>query len=101
MLGNETRTARDGLQAVEQAGEFLPHVVLMDIGMPGLNGYDAVRRIRRLPWGGRVTLVALTDWGSEDDKRKARQAGFDHHFVKPVEPSDLQRFLSGLTAGPD
>jgi CheY-like chemotaxis protein len=86
------------LRAVEAAGEFAPDVILMDIGMPGLNGYDACRRIRREPWGRGVCVVALTGWGQEEDRRRSREAGFDQHLVKPVEPATLDRLLAGLTA---
>jgi CheY-like chemotaxis protein len=93
-LGNEVRVAYDGLAAVEMAAEFRPDVVLLDIGMPKLNGYDTARRIRELPGGKEVVLAALTGWGQEEDKRRTREAGFDHHFVKPVEPAALQRLLA-------
>jgi CheY-like chemotaxis protein len=68
-------------------------VVLLDIGMPKLNGYDTARRIRKESWGQDVTLVALTGWGQEDARRKSREAGFDHHAVKPVELSALAEML--------
>jgi CheY-like chemotaxis protein len=90
MLGNEVRTARDGIEAVELAGQFRPNVVLMDIGMPRMNGYDAARRIREQPWGKDMLLVALTGWGQEDDKRKTREAGFDRHLVKPAGTAALE-----------
>jgi PAS domain S-box-containing protein len=93
-LGNEVRTVFDGYSAITQAGEFRPDVVLLDIGMPSLNGYDTARLIRREPWGKQMILAALTGWGQEDDKRRTREAGFDHHFVKPVEPAVLQKFIS-------
>lgn len=94
MLGHEVRTARDGLEALSIGAEFLPHVVLMDIGMPNLNGYDAARRMREQAWGQELVLVAVTGWGQEEDKQRAREAGFDHHLVKPVELTDLRRLLS-------
>jgi CheY-like chemotaxis protein len=93
-LGNDVRTAYDGLAAIELAEEFLPDIVLLDIGMPKLNGYDTAQRIRQQPWGKKMVLAALTGWGQEDDKRRTRDAGFDHHFVKPVEPAMLQRLLA-------
>jgi len=70
----------------------------MDIGMPKLNGFDACRRIRGEPWGTNVVIVAQTGWGQEDDKRKSREAGFDFHMVKPVDPAALEKMLAGLLA---
>jgi len=99
-LGNEVRSAHDGLSAVEIAADFLPDVVLMDIGMPKLNGYDAARRIRQQPWGKKLVLAALTGWGQDDDKARTREAGFDFHFVKPLEVEILRELLAGkLPAG--
>jgi PAS domain S-box-containing protein len=93
MMGNEVRTAHDGLEGVELAATFRPDLVLLDIGMPRLNGYDACRRIREQPWGKNVLLVALTGWGQEEDKRRSHEAGFDTHLVKPVEPEALEKLL--------
>lgn len=93
MLGNEVRTAADGQEGVATASEFLPDIILMDIGMPKMNGYEAARAIRQHPWGAAIMLVALTGWGQEEDKRRAKEAGFDHHLVKPAEPSELQRLF--------
>lgn len=94
MLGNEVRTADDGEQALEVAAEFLPDVVLMDLGMPKMSGYEAARRLREQPWGQEMLLVALTGWGQAEDKQRTKAAGFDHHLVKPAEPSDLQRLFA-------
>lgn len=96
MLGNDVRTAHDGKAGVEQAKSFRPDVVLMDIGMPKLNGYEAARRIREQPWGKSMVLVALTGWGQEDDRRKSTDAGFDFHLVKPVETAALMKLLAGI-----
>ena len=96
LMGNETRTAHDGLDAVAAAAAFRPDVILMDIGMPRLNGFDACRRIRAEEWGKDVVLVAQTGWGLEDDRRKSAEAGFDHHLVKPVDPTALMKLLAGL-----
>jgi PAS domain S-box-containing protein len=93
-LGNDVQTAFDGLSAIELAERFRPDVVLLDIGMPNMNGYEAARHIRQQPWGKSIVLAALTGWGQEDDKRRTREAGFDHHFVKPLDPAVLQRFLA-------
>jgi CheY-like chemotaxis protein len=94
MNGNTTAAAHDGLGAVEEAEQFRPDVVLMDIGLPRLSGYDACRRIRELPWGRDVLMVAMTGWGQDEDRRQSKDAGFDHHVVKPVDYSVLTRLLA-------
>jgi len=99
MLGNEVRTAGDGREACAVAAEFRPEVILMDIGMPKMNGYEAARWIRQQSWGNDITLVALTGWGQEDDKIRTNEAGFDHHLVKPAEPADLERILGNQSEG--
>ena len=96
IMGNDTRTAHDGQEAVDVAEEFRPDVMLLDIGLPKLNGYEACRRIREQPWGRSVVLIALTGWGQEDDRRRSQEAGFDHHMVKPVDPQDLMKLLAEL-----
>jgi CheY-like chemotaxis protein len=78
------------------AATFRPDVVLMDIGMPKLNGYDTARRLRAQPWGRNIMLVALTGWGQEEDRRNSREAGFDLHMVKPIEAAALEKLLAGL-----
>ncbi len=97
MLGNEVRIAHDGRQAVEAASQFRPQVVLMDLGMPNMNGFEAAREIRKLDWGQSVVLAALTGWGQDEDRRRSREAGFDHHFVKPAEPAELQRLFAAVS----
>jgi PAS domain S-box-containing protein len=94
LMGNETRTAHDGIEGLETAAAFRPDVVLLDLGMPRLNGYDTAQRMREQPWGRDVILVALTGWGQESDRKRSRDAGFDHHLVKPVEPALLERLLA-------
>lgn len=96
MMGNEVRTVHDGIQAVEEASAFRPDVVLLDIGMPRMNGYDVARAIREQRWGTGMILVALTGWGQDDDKRRAREAGFDQHFTKPVNPAALEQLIARL-----
>ena len=93
-LGHDVRTAPDGASALEVGAELRPDIVLMDLGMPGMNGYDAAKRMREEPWGRSVTLVALTGWGRAEDKRRTREAGFDHHMVKPPQPAELRRLLA-------
>jgi CheY-like chemotaxis protein len=96
LLGSEVRTAGDGYEAVEIAQEFEPEIVLMDLGMPRMNGYEAARQIRQQPWGRSMRLVALTGWGHDEDKRRSREAGFDEHLVKPAEPAELQRLFAEI-----
>ena len=94
LKGNEIRIAHDGIEAVEVAETFRPELVLLDIGLPKLNGYDVARRIRRQSWGRDTILVALTGWGQDEDKRRAQEAGFNYHFVKPMELAALERLLA-------
>jgi PAS domain S-box-containing protein len=100
LLSNEVRTAYDGLEAVALAEEFRPHVVLMDVGMPKLNGYEATRRIREQPWGRDMAIIALTGWGQETDRAKSQEAGCSGHLVKPVDLADLEKLLGELRRGP-
>ena len=94
LTGNETQTAYDGLEAVEAAAVFRPDVMLLDISLPKLNGYDACRRIRQQPWGKNMVLVALTGWGQEEDRRQSKDAGFDEHMVKPLDLAALMKLLA-------
>ena len=94
LLGSEIHTAHDGLEAVEAAEQFRPDVILLDIGLPKLNGYEVCRRIREQPWSGDVVIVALTGWGQEEDRRRSAEAGFNHHLVKPVELEALAQLLN-------
>lgn len=94
LIGNDTHTANDGLAAVEAAEQFRPDVVLLDIGLPKLNGYEACRRIRGQGWGKDLVMVALTGWGQEDDRRQSNEAGFNHHMVKPVDIDALMQLLA-------
>jgi CheY-like chemotaxis protein len=96
LMGNDVRIASDGLDAVEQAASFQPDIVLMDIGMPRLDGYEAARRIREQEWSRDTLLVAVTGWGPSDDSDDATAAGFDHHFTKPLDPAELRRLVSGI-----
>ncbi|HKB34840.1 MAG TPA: response regulator [Gemmataceae bacterium] len=94
MMGHEVHTAYDGLEAVGAAAAFQPDVALLDIGLPKLNGLEAARRIREQQRGGDIVLIALTGWGQEDDRRRSREAGFDHHMTKPVEFDALEKLLA-------
>jgi PAS domain S-box-containing protein len=98
LLGADVRVARDGREAIEAFAAFRPRVVLLDIGMPEMNGYDVARAIRTRFPGAPTTLVALTGWGQEGDRKRAREAGFDHHLVKPAEIDALQALLGSLNA---
>lgn len=93
LLGNEVCRARDGLEAVEFTRTFRPDVILMDLGMPNLNGYEAARRIRQEPWGRNLMLVATTGWGQDDDRRRTAEAGFDRHLVKPIVLAAIREVL--------
>lgn len=97
VMGNDTRTAHDGLQAAELAEAFRPDLIVLDIGLPKLNGYDTCRRIREMPWAKNTLIVAATGWGQDDDRRRSQEAGFDHHLVKPVDAAALNRLLAEKT----
>jgi PAS domain S-box-containing protein len=92
--GHLVEVAHDGEAALAVAERFRPEVALLDIGLPGLNGYEVCQRLRREPWGQAMTIVALTGWGQEDDRRRSREAGFDSHMVKPVDPPALMALLA-------
>ena len=94
MSGHDVHTANDGLEAVEGAAVRQPDLILLDIGMPRLNGYDAARRIREQPRHKRLTLVALTGWGQAEDRSRSKEAGFDAHLVKPVDLTALTKLLA-------
>jgi signal transduction histidine kinase/CheY-like chemotaxis protein len=96
--GHEARVAHDGAEALSLAETFLPDTAILDIGLPGLDGYELARRIREAPWGQSMVLVAATGWGQPEDRRLSREAGFDDHLVKPVEPSALGRWLDRPTS---
>jgi DNA-binding response OmpR family regulator len=98
MTGHEAKTASDGLTAVAEAERFRPEVVLLDIGLPRLNGYDACRLIREQAWGANMILIAVTGWGQEEDRRRSREAGFDGHLVKPVDLDELMRLLDDVSS---
>ena len=92
-FGNEVRTANDGVHALEAVAAFRPQVVLLDIGLPNMDGYEVARELRRRPEGRDVLLVAMTGWGQEEDRRRSQAAGFDEHFVKPVDLELLRALL--------
>jgi CheY-like chemotaxis protein len=96
--GHETHKASDGVAAVQAAERLRPDVVLLDIGLPILNGYEACARIRQMPWGKHLLLVALTGWGQEEDRQRSKDAGFDTHMVKPVDFDALLKLVASLPA---
>jgi PAS domain S-box-containing protein len=96
--GHETHKAYDGVEAIAAAERLRPDAVLLDIGLPGLNGYEACRRIREQSWGKEIFLVALTGWGTDEDRQHSREAGFDTHMVKPVDYDALLDLLASLPA---
>jgi signal transduction histidine kinase/ActR/RegA family two-component response regulator len=92
--GHETHLAHDGIEAVEAAARLRPDVVLLDIGLPRLNGYEVCRQLRKEPWGKDLLLVALTGWGQDEDRHRSNEAGFDAHLVKPVDHDALLKLLA-------
>ena len=99
LLGHDAHATFDGASALATAGRLRPEVVVLDLGMPGLDGLETARRLRRLPWAEHLVLIALTGWGQEQDRRRTREAGFDHHLVKPADIGQLERLLAGVAAG--
>jgi PAS domain S-box-containing protein len=98
LSGHQLRTAYTGKRAIEIAKVFHPHVVVLDIGLPDANGYDIARKMRAAPWGGDTVLVAVTGWGHEDDRRRAFDAGFDHHLTKPLAANVLESLINSIGA---
>jgi CheY-like chemotaxis protein len=91
---HEVAVAHNGESAVRVAETFHPEVVLMDIGMPGMNGYEATRRVRATEGGSKIFIIALTGWGQETDRARSREAGCDAHLVKPVNLTELEALLA-------
>ena len=99
ITGNKTYMAHDGIEALEAIERHRPQVVLLDIGLPKLDGHEVCRRIRSQPWGKDIIILALTGWGQEDDRRRSEEAGFNGHLVKPVDYDKLLELLGELTNG--
>ena len=95
MMGCDVSVANDGHSAVTAVAEHRPEVVLLDIGLPDINGYEVARQVRAMRGLRQPRLIALTGWGQEQDKRMAAQAGFDEHWTKPVDPARLQQLAGG------
>ena len=93
--GCVTCVVHDGYTALARVPEFKPDVILLDLGMPGLDGNETCKLLRQQPWGQNIVVIALTGWGQAEDRRRTRESGFDHHLVKPVQPSVLMSVLTG------
>jgi CheY-like chemotaxis protein len=91
--GHEVRIAHDGPEALNALRDFRPDIAFLDIGMPGLTGYEVAQAVRAEPWGRDVRLIAVTGWGQAEDKQRAHTAGFDRHMVKPIDPDEVDRLL--------
>ncbi len=96
LSGHEAHTAYDGLQALETVQRLQPDVVLLDLGLPGLDGCEVCRRVRQQPWARRPLLVAVTGWGQAADRQRSQDAGFDVHLVKPVDLPALEQVIAGV-----
>ena len=99
MLGHSTRVANDGATALTLAGQFAPDVILLDVGLPVMNGYAVAQALRARPDHHRIHIAAVTGWGQDEDRRKAREAGFDSHFTKPLAPAALEELLARVAQG--
>jgi CheY-like chemotaxis protein len=88
--------AYDGREAVEKGEGTQPHLVVMDIGMPVMNGYEACRTMKERPWGKAAKVVALSGWGQQEDRRRSMEAGFDEHFVKPIDTQVLKDLITSM-----
>ena len=93
MAGYDVHTALSGTAALEAAERLQPQVAVLDLGMPGMSGLEVAQRIREAPWGAAMVLIALTGWGQEEDRRRTKDAGFDHHLVKPVSPEKVEELV--------
>jgi signal transduction histidine kinase/ActR/RegA family two-component response regulator len=100
LQNHEVRVAHDGMGALEAVKNYRPEIIFLDLGMPGLDGYEVARRLRRMPELDQTILAALTGWGQQEDRRRTAEAGFDHHLVKPLEPKTLDRVLTDLQTKP-
>lgn len=96
MWGHVVAYAYDGPSALETAQQWQPEAVILDIGLPGMDGYQVAERLRTLPQGKDAVLIAITGYGQEDDRRRSRRAGIDHHLVKPVAPDTLRMLIDSL-----
>ena len=97
--GHEVRAVHDGPSALEAAREYHPNLILLDIGLPGMNGFEVAKKVREELELGNVVLVAMTGYGQESDKQRSQEAGFDHHLVKPADFSTVQQILATVSQG--
>ncbi len=100
-LGADVQVVYDGPSALEAVRAYRPSVVLLDVGMPGMDGHEVAGRVREASESREVLLIAMTGWGQEDDRRRSREAGFDHHLVKPVSTDVIQALLASLPVRPE
>src|SRR5262245_17419043 len=98
LKGHDARVAENGDEAIAIADSYLPHVVVLDLSLPGMDGYEIARQVRARPYGNNLILVALTGWSASDVREKAAAAGFDFHLLKPVDWPDLERVLNAAPA---
>lgn len=96
LWGHEVVCVYDGRAALETAAKYRPHAVFLDIGLPGMDGYEIAERLRELPQCAHAILVAITGYGQDDDRRRSREAGIDHHLVKPVSPETLHQLIDSI-----
>ena len=96
MWGHDVAYAYDGPTALETAEQWQPEAVFLDIGLPGMDGYEVAERLRELPHAKDAVLIAITGYGQDDDRLRSRQAGIDHHLVKPVAPDALRNLIDSL-----
>jgi CheY-like chemotaxis protein len=92
-MGHHTVVAHTGLEALEKAERFTPDIIFLDIGLPGMDGYEVARLLRAKPQTSHTTLIAVTGWGSEADRLRAKEAGFNRHITKPMEPEEVERLV--------
>jgi len=100
MSGNTTQAAQNGEEAISMAEQFRPEVILLDLGLPKVDGFEVCRRIRQQAWGKEMVVVALTGWGHDEARTKTNQSGFDMHLVKPVDPETLFLVLAATIPVP-
>jgi DNA-binding response OmpR family regulator len=98
ITGHETHTAHDGEEAIAAARRLEPAVILLDLGLPRLNGFETCREIRQQAWARDAVIVALTGWGQDDDRRRSSEAGFDAHLVKPVDHTELLALIADVAS---
>ena len=97
LKGHIVESEHDGRHALETAERFRPDVVLLDLGMPGMSGYEVCREIRKQPWGSEMLLIAQTGWGQDQDRQRTKDAGFNGHLIKPIDHDRLEKILSDLS----